>query len=183
MNTATERSLTLEMAKKAGFDHVAYAEIENMESLPELRETCASNVCGNYNKRWSCPPACGEREDILARVQTYDYGILLQATEKMEDDFDWDAIQKSTKRCTESLKELIDMAKSLNKENFPMAVGGCKVCKDCTYPDEACRFPDKLILSPSTCGFFLSRECEKVGLEFSYGPQTSTSIAILFIKE
>ncbi len=178
-----KRTLTVEMAQGAGFDHAGYANLEKMKFLPEIHAMCAANRCGKYNKSWACPPACGTLEEIKQRVLSYDYGMILQATEQMEDDYDWEAIQKASKRCGDSLRVLAKQLKSMGKDVLAMGMNGCDRCETCTYPDAPCRFPEELSPSMEACGLFVSRECEKAGLKYKYAPQTMTINATIFVKE
>ncbi len=177
------RTLTVEMAKAAGFSHAAYAVIEDMDFNKDVRDMCAANKCGKYNKCWACPPACGTLEELREKVLQYDYAMILQATEKMEDDYDWEAIEKAGERCKESLAKLSKQLKSMGKKIFPMGNGGCDLCAECSYPDAPCRFPEDLNFSMEACGLFVNRECKKAGLEYNYGRQTMTIIASIFVKE
>ncbi len=178
-----KRTLTVEMALQAGFSHAGYADISKMKFMSEIRDMCAVNRCGQYNKRWSCPPACGTLEEVKAQVMSYDYGMILQATRDMEDDYDWDAIQEASRACRESLERLVKQMRGQGKELLAMGMDGCSKCEKCTYPDEPCRFPDQLGPSMEACGLFVSRECEKAGLNYKYGNQTMTINAMLFIRE
>ncbi len=178
-----KRTLSVDMALDAGFSHAAYAVIEDMEFRQEVRDMCAANKCGKYNKCWACPPACGTLEELKAKVLEYDYAMILQATEKMEDDYDWEAIERASTRCKESLDKLTKQLRGLGKSIFPMGNGGCDLCEVCSYPDEPCRFPNDVNFSMEACGFFVNRECKKAGLEYNYGPQTMTIIATMFVRE
>ncbi len=152
-----ERTLTIDMAYDAGFDHAGYADIEKMEFLPEIRGMCEANRCGKYGKRWSCPPACGSLDEVKSQVLSYDYGMILQATEKMEDDYDWDAIQLAIKRCRDSLAIVAKRLKDIGKDVLAMGMDGCSRCESCAYPDSPCRFPEELSPSMEACGLFVSK--------------------------
>ncbi len=183
-NSEQNRTLTVEMAIKAGFSHAGYAEIAKMDFLPEIRDMCAVNKCGKYNTNWACPPACGTLSEIRERVDAYDYAMILQATEEMEDDYDWEAIERAGKRCTESLNVLAKQLRDMGVKVLPMGAGGCSKCGgNCTYPDAPCRFPEELNHSMEACGLFVSRECEKANMKYTYGPQTMTMNATIFVKE
>ncbi len=171
------------MTTASGFDHARYAEIKEMEFLSEVRDMCTVNHCGKYGTSWACPPACGTLEELEARVNSYDYGMILQATEEMEYDFDWEAIERATKRCGDSLRVLTKQMRAQIKDVLPMGVDGCSKCSKCTYPDEPCRFPDDLSPSMEACVFFVNKECEKAGMKYYYGKNTMTINAAIFVKE
>ena len=75
-------------AKAAGFTHVGLLDASTIDLKPEVRQMCADNTCGQYGKRWSCPPGCGELEALRERVAQYHTGILIQTVGELEDDFD-----------------------------------------------------------------------------------------------
>ncbi len=177
------KTLTVDMALQAGFDHAGFADISTLEFLPEIRGMCEDNRCGKYGKSWACPPACGTLNEIKQHVLSYDYGMILQATEQMEDDFDWDAIQLASRRCRDSLNTLARQLRGTDKKVLAMGMDGCDKCESCTYPDAPCRFPDELSPSMEACGLFVSRECEKSGMQYKYGNQTMTINAMIFVKE
>ncbi len=183
MNTTNKKTFTESMAKEAGFDHANYVDISQLVGLQELRDICATNTCGKYNTNWACPPGCESIEDITKRINTYDYCMFMQCVEKMEDDFDWDAIQRASKRSKENTLALAAKLRDMGLKILSLASGGCQICEKCTYPDAPCRFPEKWGPSLSACGFFVSRECEKAGLTYNHGPQTTTMIAAIFVKE
>ncbi|ONI45248.1 hypothetical protein AN642_01710 [Epulopiscium sp. SCG-B10WGA-EpuloA2] len=77
------------------------------------------------------------------------------------------------------------MQELLDKTVLAMGAGGCNKCKTvgCTYPTSPCRFPEELNYSMEACGLFVSKECEKAGINYYYGPQTMTINATIFVKE
>ena len=81
-----------QLARQTGFSHWGIFPVEGLKFLPEVRAACADNKCGAYNKSWSCPPACGTIEECEARAKRFGWGILLQTTGEMEDDFDVDVM-------------------------------------------------------------------------------------------
>ena len=60
-----------EMGKKAGFSHVALLKRDTIELMPEVREMCKKNTCHMYNRRWSCPPGCGDLEECRKKIERY----------------------------------------------------------------------------------------------------------------
>ena len=56
------------MAAEAGFTHSALLDVSTLELRDEVRAMCSANTCRAYGKNWSCPPACGELEDLRQRI-------------------------------------------------------------------------------------------------------------------
>jgi len=57
-----------ELALECGFSNCGPLEVAKLELREEVREMCKANSCGQYGKRWSCPPGCGELEDMPLTV-------------------------------------------------------------------------------------------------------------------
>lgn len=178
-----QRSVTVEMALDAGFSHAGYWDLEKAGFLSEVRDMCADNKCGKYGKSWACPPGCGTLEETSAFIHAFDYGLLLQMTGQMEDDFDMETIEETERLCQENLKKWIETLEESGQYVRPLAPGVCTKCETCTYPEAPCRFPDKISPSLEACGIFVSRECTKSGIGYYYGPQTMTFTAALLVKE
>ena len=67
-----------EMARDAGFSAWAALNPATIELKTEVRDMCAANSCGQYGKRWSCPPGCGTLEECGEKLRSYTHGILVR---------------------------------------------------------------------------------------------------------
>ena len=121
-----------------------------VELKPEVRDMCAGGSCQQYAKRWSCPPGCGTLEECNAQVNQYSYGILVQTVGDIEDSFDFEAmmeIQQTHKAHFDQMhKSICDQGEQV----LALGAGCCTRCKECTYPDAPCRFPDRMVLCIGT---------------------------------
>ena len=86
------------LARECGFDNVCALNVSALEFLPQVRDMCAADRCHSYNKCWTCPPACGDLEEIERRCRDYGQGILLQTIGKLEDEFDAWGMAETEKR-------------------------------------------------------------------------------------
>ena len=82
------------LAEQAGFTAWAPLDIGTIELKTEVREMCAVNSCGQYGKRWSCPPGCGTLEECALQLKGYTHGILVQTYGDIEDGFDFEAMME-----------------------------------------------------------------------------------------
>ena len=92
------REKAAQLAEKIGFSHTGFFRADALVFLQQIRDVCATGKCGKYNKCWSCPPACGTLEEIRERVKAYEWGILLQSTGELEDEFDGEAMMETEAR-------------------------------------------------------------------------------------
>ncbi len=178
-----ERQITLQQCLDAGFTNAAYLDPQALEFLPEVRGMCEANRCGAYQTSWACPPACGTLEELAAKIRSFPYGILLQVTGRMEDDYDIDTIERTERDCKTALDRLAEQLRPQCRRIMPLTAGGCSRCPTCTYPDAPCRFPERMYPSLEACGLFVSRECERAGIPYYYGPQTMTFSAAILIED
>jgi len=159
-------------AKENGFTHYAQLDISTLEFLQEIRDMCNPEQCRSYNKSWSCPPACASLEEMRERVRAYKTGILVQTVGDLEDSMDWDGIMETGAQHKENFgkmrKELIEKFPAL----LAMGAGECKICELCTYPDNPCRYPEKMEISMEACGLFVSKVCTDNNLKYNHGPDT-----------
>ena len=168
------------LAADAGFDHWGLFDVGELRFLPEVRAACEQNRCGAYGKNWACPPACGSLEECGERAGAFSWGVLLQSTGLMEDDFDvevmLEAEQIQKKRFTVFLDRL-----DREERYLPLGVGACTICAKCAYPDEPCRFPARMHPSMEAFGLQVTDVCRAAGIPYYYGPRTITySCCVLF---
>ena len=171
-----------EIAKKCGFTHYAQLDVSTLEFLQEIREMCNPKQCNKYNSSWSCPPACASLEEMRERVKNYNSGILVQTVGELEDSMDWDGIMEAG-ACHKG--NFGRMRAELNKKHsslLAMGAGECRVCESCTYPDDPCRFPEKMEVSMEACGLYVSKVCKDNNLAYNYG-QDKISFTSCFLTE
>ena len=162
------------LAQECGFDHVGELNVSSLEFLPQVREMCAEDRCHSYNKYWTCPPACGELEQIERRCKAYTQGILFQTTGQLEDEFDAEGIEKTEKRHQRNFYKFVNQALKVCPSALAMGVGACRLCKECTWPHSPCRHPELAFPSMEACGLFVSRVCEMFKMKYYYGRNTIT---------
>lgn len=170
------------LAKDCGFDETGMLDPSSLEFMPEVRDMCRSDKCHNYNRSWSCPPACGSLEDNAKRCKEYSTGFIVQVVARMEDEFDIETMMDAPKRFGACFLELSDKLKEMGLDILPMGAGGCTRCKKCTYPDEPCRFPDKLYSSMEASGLLVSKVCTDNNMPYYYGPNTIAYTGCILLK-
>lgn len=170
------------LAGQIGFTHVCALSMDALIFRKEVREMCAVDRCKSFGRSWSCPPACGTLEQCEARARRYSRGILVQTTEKMEDDFDLTAIRAAETLHKKRFDTLVRQVRMLHPDCMPMAAGACTRCHRCTYPEHPCRYPSRLYPSMEACGLWVSDVCVRSGAKYNYGSQTITYTACILIQ-
>lgn len=164
----------LEQALAIGFSHAASLDIATLKPLKEVRAMCAAGKCGLYGKCWTCPPGCGSLEENATEMRSYSQGMVVQTTGKLEDDFDYEGMENTSRHHKERFASLYKTLKLQNANMLALGAGGCWLCDTCTYPDEPCRMPEEALSSMEAYGLLVSDVCIKNNLGYYYGPGTIT---------
>ncbi len=120
-----------------------------------------------------CPPACGSLAENAEKLRAYRWGIIVQTTAQLEDDFDIETMQEAARLQHHVPLKLSSIIQSYLYLHFPSSGGGF-FCEACTYPGAPCRFPDKAMPSMEAFGLLVSDVCADNGIPYYYGPGTLT---------
>lgn len=172
-----------DLAKEAGFSACAPLDIDTIDLKPEVRDMCASNSCGQYGKRWSCPPGCGTLEECAARLKNYDRGILVQTYGDVEDGFDFEAMMEIEADHKDHFLKMYEALRVAGKDVLAIGAGCCTQCAKCTYPDAPCRFPEKMISSMEAYGMLVLEICKANGLQYYYGSDKMAYTSCFLLKD
>ncbi|MDY5100004.1 MAG: DUF2284 domain-containing protein [Oscillospiraceae bacterium] len=171
------------MALEAGFTRSAPLKASTIELKQEVRDMCAVNTCGQYDKNWACPPGCGTLDECRERIAEYEEGILVQTTGDVEDSMDFEGIMAASEAHDEHFRALFDALRKEYPHMLGISAGSCKRCKDCTYPDKPCRFPELRTSSMEAYGMLVLEVCKANDLQYYYGPTTITYSSCFLIRE
>ena len=70
-------------ALSMGFANAAIMDTKDLVFVPEYRQFCEDNLCGNYNLVPACPPACGTVEEMQEKAMKYEKALVLQTVLKI----------------------------------------------------------------------------------------------------
>lgn len=174
-----------ELEKQAleyGFTHAGPLNVKALVFMPEVRQMCSADLCKSYNCNWMCPPAIGSLEDAALRVKDYNFGMIVQTTAQMEDEFDYETIRDTEIEHKKNFYSLITSLRKVYDDILPMSAGTCTLCKECTYPEQPCRHPDKAIASMESYGLWVSKVCEISEIPYYYGKNTLTFTSCYLLK-
>lgn len=171
------------IAKESGFSAWAPLDIATIELKPEVRDMCAVNSCGQYGKRWSCPPGCGTLEECAAQLQGCTHGILVQTCGDIEDGFDFEAMMEIEDDHKAHFEKMHGALREAGADVLPLGAGCCTLCAKCTYPEEKCRFPEKMISSMEAYGMVVLEICKANGLAYYYGAGKMAYTSCFLLKK
>ncbi|MDR1803902.1 MAG: DUF2284 domain-containing protein [Treponema sp.] len=145
---------------------------------PELLKACEANVCGKYNKSWTCPPAIGPLEKQREKILAFDSAFVFTTKADLDDSFDYEGMTHA-KDCHDRLTAM--MHERFGKTNPVFGAGGCKLCEICAYPDK-CRFPDKIYSSIEAAGIDVTQLSRAGGIRYNNGENTITYFSMILFN-
>ena len=107
--------------------------------------------------------------------------LLFSQRFQLEDSFDFEGMHDGMVQFKQTVDRFADTVKPVISDALILSNEGCGRCKVCTYPDAACRFPEKLYPSIEGFGFIVSELAQQAGIKYNNGPNTVTFFgAVLF---
>lgn len=170
------------MAEECGFDAWVCLDVSSIHLKQEVRDMCANNTCGQYGKRWSCPPGCGSLEACAHRLKEHTCGILVQTIGRIEDSFDFEAMMEIEATQGKRFQKMYALLQEMECGVLAIGTGCCTACTQCTYPDAPCRFPAKKVSSMEAYGMLVLEVCKENGLQYYYGPEKIAYTGCFLIK-
>jgi predicted metal-binding protein len=172
----TEAAVKAALAGRA--HEVGLIETSALVFSPELYKTCEANVCGNYNKCWTCPPVIGTLEEQREKIFRWKYALVFTTKFDLEDSFDFEGMEKA-REIHNGLTS--DMRKQFGA-NPVYGAGGCGVCGTCSYP-EPCRFPERAVSAVEAAGINVTDLSRTAHLKYNNGPNTVTYFSMILFNE
>lgn len=170
-----------ELALFCGFSHMGKLDANTINVRQEVRDACAENKCHAYGKNWSCPPACGDLKECEAIIRKYKNGLILQTKGELEDSFDFEEMMNLEKSHKRAITKFISEITQIHPDAFVLGAGTCTTCKECTYPDEPCRFPEKRVSSMEAFGMVITDVCQANNIPYYYGEGTLTYVGCVLL--
>jgi predicted metal-binding protein len=141
---------------------------------PELLKACEQNVCGKYNKCWTCPPAVNH-ETLKKQIMNFSGAFVFSTKYDLEDSFDYEGMKHGQDAHSKLSREMHEM---FGKINPVFGAGGCSICKTCAFPN-ACLFPDKTFPSIEAAGINVTELSSAGGMRYNNGENTVTYFSII----
>ncbi len=168
-------------ALRAGANAVGCMKVKDITFDTSFRSLCEMNSCGHYGRGYTCPPDCGEIEELMARAKSYENAFIYQSVHPLEDSFDADGMQEASKKHNALVGRLAEETRDKLKGALYLGAGACGICGVCAKTEAAdgaeplpCRHPDRAIVSMEAYGMAVSQLADKCGLNYINGENTVT---------
>lgn len=158
----------------AGVHQFGFVNTADIRFSQDVRSMCEVNTCRKYNKTWACPPALGTVEECKEKLQSYDRMLVFSVKYDLEDSFDYEGMTEGMAKFKDACREIDAALKPYVEDYLLLANEGCDLCKECTYPNAPCRFPDRVHGAIEGYGIFVSELAGQAGMNYINGKDTVT---------
>ena len=160
-----------ELAKEYGFEGVGITTTDTIPFVPEFRENCEENLCGNYGRNYSCPPYCGTVEEMMAKVRSYRHAIVLKTAFEVDNALDGEAMKPLKKDHSQRSRLFFKQVKETYgiTEDHMILAGPCGLCEKCRMPeDKPCPFEAERASCLSAYSINITTLAEELGMPISW---------------
>ena len=158
----------------------AFMPTEELIFTDRVRHVCKEE-CPMYGKTWACPPAVGTVEGCQARCQTFPEFLMISTVTEVPDIADLEATLATRADHEAITHEVTDLIRGQGCETLTLSTEACAVCESCSYPNEPCRYPDKMFPCVESYGILVTEICERYGMEFFNG-NIVTWVSLIFFR-
>lgn len=183
-NNAALDTLVSEILKLGAFK-ANIIDVDKIQFDVRFREMCASNVCGNYGGCWTCPPDCGDINEMIESLSVYKKALVYQTVGELEDSYDFETMMEVGKEHHSRVQNVRKLfAEKYNGKVLHLGAGGCSQCDICAKKtNEPCRHPDLALVSLEAYGINVSKLAETAGMKYINGQNTVTYFGAVFFGE
>ena len=165
----TEKQM-IEAALQTGFEAAAIVKTEDIPFDFSFRKYCEENLCGQYGANYSCPPVCGNCEEMRARIVNRKHALIVQTLNKISD-YSASEIERAKRRHCEFALELEKKMKNSGINGFTVGACGCTLCSPCAKKlNLYCKFPQSAYSCMSAYCINVKQLCDKCGLTYDRSP-------------
>lgn len=172
-----------EKLKEIGISQFGLISTAQIPFSPEVRKLCEGNACRSYGTTWACPPAVGMVEECKAKCLSYAHALVFNQVFPLEDSFDFEGMRAGYAVFKQTCDKLYEFVKPQASDFLLLSNESCNRCKQCTYPDAPCRFPEKLFPSVEGFGILVAGLAEAAKINYINGPNTVTYFGMLLFND
>ena len=177
-----EKLISLALAK--GADKAGVVDMADVVFDRAFRDTCRTNVCGQYGKNWACPPDVGEIDELMANAKRFSKMLVFQTIRPLEDSYDFEGMQEAAALHRALVVELYRLFREQEPDGLMLSAGGCNYCERCTRKDDLpCCAPENALASLEAYGVNVSELAAAAGMKYINGQNTVTYFGAFLYRE
>lgn len=160
----------LDLAKEEGFLAAMLSPTEIPVDV-KFRAFCEQNICGRYGANYSCPPDCGEPEELHGRLLAEQSILVVETIWDIDGYEDKDIIRKVKAAHNAAVLRLMAKLKRSGYSGICTGYNGCPLCEPCKrVENQPCAYPELRISCMSAYCIDVAELATRSGLPFAWDP-------------
>ena len=159
----------------------AFIKTDELTFTPRVRHICETE-CQMYGKSWACPPAVGTVEACEARCRQFPEALLIATITEVNDISNIEETLATRAPHEAITRQVHELVRAETQETMVLSTEACAHCKQCTYPDAPCRFPDKMYPCVESYGILVTALAEHHDINFLADGNLVTWFSLIFYK-
>jgi len=159
----------------------ATVPVSTEKSIIMFRKKCEENICGCYDKSWTCPPAVGSPRDCARELIGFDKAVIIFKRYGNVNVKDRAALERIAREHQDSCRAVKRMFVGEGIEELTLCEGPCQFCDKCSYPGP-CMFPDEQIPSASGYGIDMGEYLGSNGIDLKFSDSEVTLYGIVLFR-
>ena len=174
-----------ELAHKLGIE--VPCEFDPALLVPEerIRAFCEQNKCGSYGHNYMCPPQIGPLDEIRAKLNTFQHGLLLRYARSMDVRGDRKGVIRTKIDFHVKILRIEEFLREQGiRQVWGLSGGNCGLCKVC-HADKGkpCRHPDRARPSLEAIGIDVLKLLENFRLDSGFHADKITWTGCILMAE
>ena len=158
-----------------------FFETSELTFTQRVRSVCESD-CPCYGTSWACPPAVGTVEECRERCLSYPHALLITTMTEVHDIADIEATLATRRDHEKVTRQVNALMQAQGVETYPLSTESCAICEKCSYPDAACRHPERMYPCVESHGILVIDIAEHYGIEFQAGNNIVTWFSLILYQ-
>ncbi len=142
-----------------------YLKADAVEFVDRVRKVC-QEYCPQYGKSWACPPAVGTVDECRKRCQQFSDFFVFTTVAEVADISDMEETLATREGHEEVTRQVRDIFREIYGDCIVLSTESCAICSRCTYPNQPCRHPERMLPCVESYGIVVTDLAEKAGITF-----------------
>lgn len=143
----------------------AFFKPEELPFSERVQQVCRLE-CPMYGKSWSCPPAVGTVAQCRQQCLSYDDALLMVTVQEVLDSSNLTETLKTKPFHTAQVRQVRQLLETQGMDTLCLSGDACDCCRQCAYPEQACRQPDRQMPCLEGYGVVVSDLAQRYGVPF-----------------
>ena len=157
-----------------------FVDPQALEFNDRIRWIC-EHECPMYGKTWACPPGVGPVAECEAKCRSYVNCLMIATTTEVNDINNITETLATRPGHEQITNQVRDIFRELGEEPYVLSTEACTICERCAILDgQPCRKPERMHPCVESHGINIVPVLEECGLEFQFGQNVVTWVALLF---